>query len=104
MHAACVEKSEFRLVDFLFYLLVKRSFSFVYQAQICGLNIVVHAVRLSHTLLFLVHDFLLQEELPSLVQSYERRGYFDEVLSLLEAGLSLERAHVNPVFRSCHGN
>ena len=25
---------------------------------------------------------------------YERLGYFDEVLSLLEAGLSLERAHV----------
>lgn len=60
VHAACVEKGEFRL------------------AQICGLNIVVHA-----------------EELPALVQSYERRGYFDEVLSLLEAGLSLERAHVS---------
>ncbi|KAH9888911.1 clathrin heavy chain [Cubamyces lactineus] len=59
VHAACVEKREFRL------------------AQICGLNIVVHA-----------------EELPALVQMYERRGYFDEVLSLLEAGLSLERAHM----------
>ncbi|RPD64311.1 clathrin heavy chain 1 [Lentinus tigrinus ALCF2SS1-7] len=59
VHAACVEKSEFRL------------------AQICGLNIIVHA-----------------EELPALVQSYERRGHFDEVLSLLEAGLSLERAHM----------
>ncbi|KAI0349661.1 clathrin heavy chain [Trametes cingulata] len=59
VHAACVEKGEFRL------------------AQICGLNIIVHA-----------------EELPALVQMYERRGYFDEVLSLLEAGLSLERAHM----------
>ncbi|TFK91724.1 clathrin heavy chain [Polyporus arcularius HHB13444] len=59
VHAACVEKGEFRL------------------AQICGLNIIVHA-----------------EELPALVQSYERRGHFDEVLSLLEAGLSLERAHM----------
>ena len=36
----------------------------------------------------------MQEELPALVQSYERRGHFDEVLALLEAGLSLERAHV----------
>lgn len=59
VHAACLETSEFRL------------------AQICGLNIVVHA-----------------EELPALIQTYERRGYFDEVLTLLEAGLSLERAHV----------
>ncbi|OJT09644.1 Clathrin heavy chain [Trametes pubescens] len=59
VHAACVEKGEFRL------------------AQICGLNIVVHA-----------------EELAALVQMYERRGFFDEVLSLLEAGLSLERAHM----------
>ncbi|TCD68409.1 hypothetical protein EIP91_010810 [Steccherinum ochraceum] len=59
VHAACLEKAEFRL------------------AQICGLNIVVHA-----------------EELPGIVQLYERRGHFDEVLSLLEAGLSLERAHM----------
>ena len=47
------------------------------QAQICGLNIVVHA-----------------EELPALIQGYERRGNFEEIISLLEAGLSLERAHV----------
>ncbi|KAF7798005.1 hypothetical protein EIP86_009215 [Pleurotus ostreatoroseus] len=59
VHAACLEKSEFRL------------------AQICGLNIIVHA-----------------EELPAIVQSYERRGHFDEILALLEAGLSLERAHM----------
>lgn len=37
---------------------------------------------------------MLQEELNALVQIYERRGFFDEVLTLLEAGLSLERAHV----------
>ncbi|KAI0629190.1 clathrin heavy chain [Trametes polyzona] len=59
VHAACVEKGEFRL------------------AQICGLNIIVHA-----------------EELGALVQMYERRGFFDEILALLEAGLSLERAHM----------
>ncbi|TFK51691.1 clathrin heavy chain 1 [Heliocybe sulcata] len=59
VHAACMEKNEFRL------------------AQICGLNIVVHA-----------------EELPALVALYERKGHFDEVLSLLEAALSLERAHM----------
>ncbi|KAJ3481158.1 hypothetical protein NLI96_g7849 [Meripilus lineatus] len=59
VHAACMEKSEFRL------------------AQICGLNIIVHA-----------------EELAAIVQLYERRGHFDEVLTLLEAGLSLERAHM----------
>ena len=47
------------------------------QAQICGLNIIVHA-----------------EELPALIQGYERRGNFEEIISLLEAGLSLERAHV----------
>lgn len=56
---ACLEKKEFRL------------------AQICGLNIIVHA-----------------EELPVLLKEYEKRGYFDEVVSLLEAGLSLERAHM----------
>ncbi|KAG6890292.1 hypothetical protein C0995_009498 [Termitomyces sp. Mi166 len=59
VHAACIEKSEFRL------------------AQICGLNIIVHA-----------------EELNALISMYERRGHFEEVVSLLEAGLSLERAHM----------
>ena len=37
---------------------------------------------------------LLQEELVGVIKAYERRGYFDDVLALLEAGLSLERAHV----------
>jgi clathrin heavy chain len=59
VHAACLEKQEFRL------------------AQICGLNIVVHA-----------------EELAGLLTLYEKRGFFDEVINLLEAALSLERAHM----------
>ena len=56
---ACITKKEFRL------------------AQICGLNLIVHA-----------------EELQDLVRQYERNGYFDELISLLEAGLGLERAHM----------
>lgn len=46
-------------------------------AQICGLHIIVHA-----------------EELEELVQVYEKNGYFDELIRLLEAGLNLERAHM----------
>jgi len=38
---------------------------------------------------------IVQEELPLLLQSYERREHFEDVLALLEAGLSLERAHVS---------
>lgn len=56
VNEACVSKKEFRL------------------AQICGLNLVVHA-----------------EELSDLVKQYERNGYFDELISVLEAGLGLER-------------
>lgn len=59
VHAACLEKAEFSL------------------AQICGLNIIVHA-----------------EELPALVALYERRGHFDQIVSLLTSGLVLERAHM----------
>ncbi|RAO66991.1 uncharacterized protein BHQ10_003003 [Talaromyces amestolkiae] len=59
VNEACVNKKEFRL------------------AQICGLNLIVHA-----------------EELNDLVKQYERNGYFDELISLLEAGLGLERAHM----------
>ena len=59
VNEACVTKKEFRL------------------AQICGLNLIVHA-----------------EELQDLVKQYERNGYFDELISLLEAGLGLERAHM----------
>ena len=46
-------------------------------AQICGLHLIVHA-----------------EELHDLVRQYERNGYFDELISLLENGLGLERAHM----------
>ncbi|KAK4561171.1 Clathrin heavy chain [Recurvomyces mirabilis] len=59
VNEACVEKKEFRL------------------AQICGLNLIVHA-----------------DELADLVRQYERNGYFDELISVLEAGLGLERAHM----------
>lgn len=59
VNEACVAKKEFRL------------------AQICGLNLIVHA-----------------EELQDLVKQYERNGYFEELISLLEAGLGLERAHM----------
>jgi clathrin heavy chain len=54
VNEACVGKKEFRL------------------AQICGLNLIVHA-----------------EELSDLIRQYERNGYFDELISLLEAGLGL---------------
>ncbi|PNH69254.1 hypothetical protein VD0002_g1049 [Verticillium dahliae] len=46
-------------------------------AQICGLNLIVDA-----------------EQLTTLVKQYERNGYFDELISLLEQGLGLERAHM----------
>lgn len=59
VNETCVAKKEFRL------------------AQICGLNLIVHA-----------------EELADLVKQYETNGYFDELISLLEAGLGLERAHM----------
>ncbi|BCR94870.1 uncharacterized protein AKAW2_11916A [Aspergillus luchuensis] len=33
-------------------------------------------------------------ELQDLVRQYERNGYFDELIAVLEAGLGLERAHM----------
>lgn len=59
VNEACIEHKEFRL------------------AQICGLNLIVHA-----------------EELQDLVERYEYSGYFDELISLFEQGLVLERAHM----------
>jgi clathrin heavy chain len=56
---ACLEHKEFRL------------------AQICGLNLIVHA-----------------EELDEMVEKYESSGYFNELISLFEAGMGLERAHM----------
>lgn len=46
-------------------------------AQICGLNLIIDA-----------------EELPELVHTYEFNGYFNELISLFESGLGLERAHM----------
>nr|XP_019565714.1 PREDICTED: clathrin heavy chain 2 isoform X2 [Rhinolophus sinicus] len=46
-------------------------------AQLCGLHIVVHA-----------------DELEELIRYYQDRGYFEEVISLLEAALGLEQAHM----------
>ncbi|KAJ3117386.1 hypothetical protein HDU96_006911 [Phlyctochytrium bullatum] len=46
-------------------------------AQICALHLIVHA-----------------EELEALVKVYEKRGHFDELIQLIEAGLGLERAHM----------
>jgi len=45
-------------------------------AQSCGLNIIIHA-----------------DELDDLIFYYESRGYFDEVIALLEKGLGIEGAH-----------
>ncbi|KXS18347.1 clathrin heavy chain [Gonapodya prolifera JEL478] len=59
VNAACVEAREFRL------------------AQICGLNLIIHA-----------------EELTELIRQYEKGGYFEELMTMLEAGLGLERAHM----------
>ena len=46
-------------------------------AQMCGLHIVVHA-----------------DELEDLINYYQDRGFFEELMILLEASLGLERAHM----------
>eukprot|EP01132_Coremiostelium_polycephalum_P002123 gene2123-2614_t len=46
-------------------------------AQVCGINIIVHG-----------------DELEELIRQYEDRGYFNELIALLESGLASERAHV----------
>ncbi|EDV20188.1 uncharacterized protein TRIADDRAFT_51044 [Trichoplax adhaerens] len=46
-------------------------------AQMCGLHIVVHA-----------------DELEELIHYYQDRGFFEELMALLEAALGLERAHM----------
>jgi len=46
-------------------------------AQMCGLHIVVHA-----------------DELEALNNYYQERGFFEELMGLLEASLGLERAHM----------
>ena len=47
-----------------------------------------------HCCFFVTIAHVLQEELSALIQLYERRGHFEEIIGLLEAGLSLERAHM----------
>ena len=47
------------------------------MAQVCGLHIVVHA-----------------DELGDLINYYQNRGHFNELITLLEAALGLERAHM----------
>ena len=47
VHAACIEKSEFRLVCNPNFVNRQRLYM-IHQAQICGLHIIVHAV--SHVL------------------------------------------------------
>lgn len=46
-------------------------------AQVCGLHIVVHA-----------------DELEELINYYQNRGHFNELINLMEAALGLERAHM----------
>ena len=46
-------------------------------AQVAGLHIVVHA-----------------DELEELINYYQDRGYFDELITLLEAALGMDRAHM----------
>uniref|UniRef100_A0A8C5YST4 Clathrin heavy chain like 1 n=1 Tax=Marmota marmota marmota TaxID=9994 RepID=A0A8C5YST4_MARMA len=46
-------------------------------AQLCSLHIIIHA-----------------DELEELIYYYQDRGYFEELMSLLEAALGLERAHM----------
>lgn len=43
----------------------------------CGLHIVVHA-----------------DELEDLINYYQNKGHFDELISLMETALGLERAHM----------
>ena len=46
-------------------------------AQLCGLNIIINADDLEE-----VSDF------------YQRRGHFEELITLMESGIGLERAHM----------
>ncbi|KAJ9065474.1 Clathrin heavy chain [Entomophthora muscae] len=59
VHDVCVEQGEHRL------------------AQMCGMNLVIHA-----------------DELQQLVRLYESRGLVSQLLDLMEASLPLERAHM----------
>lgn len=80
VNAACIDKKEFRL------------------AQICGLNLIVHAeelaVRHRPSRVGATPTNVSFSFTQALVRLYETQGYTDEMISLLEAGLGLERAHM----------
>ena len=59
LHTVCLQQQEGRL------------------AQVCGLNLIVHA-----------------DELDGVIRSYEDVGMYDEGIQLLESGITLERAHM----------
>jgi clathrin heavy chain len=46
-------------------------------AQVCGLHIITHG-----------------DELDELIRHYEARGHFDQIIALLDTGLTMENAHV----------
>ena len=46
-------------------------------AQLCGLNIIINA-----------------DDLEEVSGFYQQRGYFEELIALLESGIGLERAHM----------
>ncbi|KAK9805974.1 hypothetical protein WJX73_010066 [Symbiochloris irregularis] len=46
-------------------------------AQLCGLNIIINA-----------------DDLEEVSEFYQKRGYFEELIALLESGIGLERAHM----------
>ncbi|KAF1892552.1 hypothetical protein Lal_00011019 [Lupinus albus] len=82
---ACVDAEEFRL------------------AQICGLNIIVQFLSASN--LSSLNSFELSEcngktmsikvdDLEEVSEYYQNRGCFNELISLMESGLGLERAHM----------
>lgn len=65
------------------------------MAQICGLNLIVHAEELQVSQIICCPALhMLTVCCQSLVRLYENRGHVEELMSLLEAGLGLERAHM----------
>lgn len=63
-------------------------------AQICGLNLIVSLLDCNCRVFQELTNEVHAEELPALLSLYERNGYFDEIISLMEGGLGLERAHM----------
>ena len=73
---ACVDNAEFRL------------------AQMCGLHIVVHADELEDLIQYYQDRLVMASRLDVTNNIYLFRGYFEELMTLLEASLGLERAHM----------